>query len=1053
MEQQVTYMRGSRPVSTRYMQYERRIQRIGRIVSWIRKHKFLTAATIAAVTGLILLLLSSIGSFMSTFTYPDHVYGDAPAQNLIALFYHPRYEFAKAGNDPAWSEEVPIFPGEYQVRAYTKNGFGRIRYTQVLTFSILPRELSIRIDHGEYFYGDMSQDYVRSKTTVEGLADSDSIEGLYFSLTEDAAHSFSADVENFHIRNREGVDVTACYAIHIAEGSFTMKPRPITVRAENAEKEYDGLVWEAGEAKISAGSLVAGDSLVCRFESFPADVGIYAVMPHISIVNTDGNDVTEYYEVQAISGTLKVFPRVLALQSEGAKKIYDAKPLTNRNWGLVSGEIVLDHRLEVKVTGSQTAVGTSENVMQPTVLDKDGRDVSGNYTFDLQPGYLIVEPIVLKVKTDSAEKVYDGKPLSAGGELVDGKLLNGHKISIRCPVEPVNAGIYENTPKVVITNKQGVDVTLEGYRVETECGVLRITKRPLTFASGSAEKLYDGTALICYEYEFTSGKLGKQDGQESIYVVNFTGEQKDVGSSENTFGLFITSAAGNDTTKNYDITYIFGTLTVLENPNYKDPGISGGGNFDSDTKISFPDNGDGESGPVALLKGISGFHQDKRIYLRSTSYGDYNFVGWKRARPSPNYDTESSPLKFVGRTLAYFGNSTASLHIQRLDGCPVIMPYFTADPNGVFMDGNDCYFLNSINEFDIDLYPNLDYDNYEYADVMPSLEAQEKSYSRFVYSHYLQVPSSTKEELLNWAERVGISADSATLVGDIQQAVLTSAEYNLEAEEYPADVDVEIYFLTEAREGICQHFASAATLLYRVFGIPARYTVGFTTTVKNGTVTELYTDNAHAWVEIYVDGLGWIPIEVTPGGGGSGVGGSIAVSGYSATKYYDGKPFDLSAFKPYSIEKGFLRKGHRLEVTFHDVSKFVQPGSYELAVKKYAVYDKDGKDVTDQYKEISIKPGVLTILPRPIVITTGSAFKVYDGLPLQCLDYWISSGSLVSGDRLVLKMPTVLTEPGSVYNEIADLKILHYSGNQKKDVTKCYEIIYIFGELTVMAAP
>ena len=60
------------------------------------------------------------------------------------------------------------------------------------------------------------------------------------------------------------------------------------------------------------------------------------------------------------------------------------------------------------------------------------------------------------------------------------------------------------------------------------------------------------------------------------------------------------------------------------------------------------------------------------------------------------------------------------------------------------------------------------------------------------------------------------------------------------------------------KEGICQHYASSATVLFRALGIPARYTIGYTTHATANEWVEVTTENAHAWVEVYIDGVGWI---------------------------------------------------------------------------------------------------------------------------------------------------------------------------------------------------
>ncbi|MHB9148936.1 MAG: transglutaminase family protein [Thermoleophilia bacterium] len=73
-------------------------------------------------------------------------------------------------------------------------------------------------------------------------------------------------------------------------------------------------------------------------------------------------------------------------------------------------------------------------------------------------------------------------------------------------------------------------------------------------------------------------------------------------------------------------------------------------------------------------------------------------------------------------------------------------------------------------------------------------------------------------------------------------------------------------FLFDTRTGYCQHFAGAMALLLRLNGIPARVAVGFTTGEQVGTWTYLVTsNNAHAWVEAYFAGVGWLPFDATPG--------------------------------------------------------------------------------------------------------------------------------------------------------------------------------------------
>ena len=84
--------------------------------------------------------------------------------------------------------------------------------------------------------------------------------------------------------------------------------------------------------------------------------------------------------------------------------------------------------------------------------------------------------------------------------------------------------------------------------------------------------------------------------------------------------------------------------------------------------------------------------------------------------------------------------------------------------------------------------------------------------------------------------------------------------------------DVVDNFLSNSRQGFCVHFASAGTMILRQMGVPCRYVSGYCAkedSFKSGEndedICEVKDSQSHAWVEIYLDDFGWIPVEMTPG--------------------------------------------------------------------------------------------------------------------------------------------------------------------------------------------
>ena len=160
-------------------------------------------------------------------------------------------------------------------------------------------------------------------------------------------------------------------------------------------------------------------------------------------------------------------------------------------------------------------------------------------------------------------------------------------------------------------------------------------------------------------------------------------------------------------------------------------------------------------------------------------------------------------------------------------------------------------------------------------DADPSvLDRMEASYAAYAASRYTAVPDGYDElqTLCDEAKKDQKLTEAAD-IGDYIRAYLnTNYQYNASAPQPPEGADPIRYFLTESKQGYSVQFASAAVVMFRMFGLPARYVVGYAAPQSLFTQQEdgswhaiLQDDNAHAWAEVYISGQGWTPMEMTPG--------------------------------------------------------------------------------------------------------------------------------------------------------------------------------------------
>ncbi|MFW5895031.1 MAG: hypothetical protein ACOCU0_03780, partial [Bacillota bacterium] len=202
------------------------------------------------------------------------------------------------------------------------------------------------------------------------------------------------------IRDENGHDVGDDYQIETDYGLLAVRPdnaKPILeIQVSNIEKTYNGEVIEHEDDDywIPSDNLPDDHSIAFDIVGSLRDTGkikTYVDESTVKILNGNGMDVTNQFNLVFYEGSIEVQPRVIEVTSFSAEKYYDGEPLTSDIFYLSKGSLVEGDTITVDITGTQTEVGSSANTMDSIqVRDEDNRNVTMNYRINDREGRLVV---------------------------------------------------------------------------------------------------------------------------------------------------------------------------------------------------------------------------------------------------------------------------------------------------------------------------------------------------------------------------------------------------------------------------------------------------------------------------------------------------------------------------------------------------------------------------------------------------------------------------------------------------------------------------------------
>ena len=361
--------------------------------------------------------------------------------------------------------------------------------------------------------------------------------------------------------NGNGNDVTDCYEITYVNGTLWVTGRLITITAGSGTKVYDGTPLTNDNYMYDDTKLYSGDAITSvTITGSQTIAGSSGNVPSAAVIMNGETDKTANYDFTYVPGTLTVTPKALTITASSDSKVYDGTALikdTYTNTALATG----DNIESVTMTGSQTDVGTSDNVPSGAVIKNGSNEnVTSSYIITYTNGTLEVTAKAVTITANNASRPYDGTALTeAGFTTTDLETSDTHTFTVAMTAGSsiTNVGTHPNVIATVdgVAVTTGVGTSVGNYLVTTANGTLTISGKPIgngALATGftievgedNAITVKDGetTLTINTDYTIDANTTISASGRYSMRTIRGTGNYGGIAYIRNAIVNFQTDA-------------------------------------------------------------------------------------------------------------------------------------------------------------------------------------------------------------------------------------------------------------------------------------------------------------------------------------------------------------------------------------------------------------------------------------------------------------------------------------------------------------------------------
>ncbi|MBQ9306930.1 MAG: leucine-rich repeat protein, partial [Clostridia bacterium] len=298
--------------------------------------------------------------------------------------------------------------------------------------TITAKLLTLTVDKSTVVYDGLTHD--ESTFTLKGMVSGQEFTVSAWMATEAVlAGEYKSVLQpaSYAITTKAGENVTSSYAIAFVPGDLVITRRPVTVTATATSAEYTGKARTG--SKYTSTGLAEGDELTATITGSATVPGTYAdklVPSSVSVTDSQGEDVTDSYEITTVKGQLTVTKRKLTITANPVTVLYDGKEHGAEDVTadrLISGDTIYSFKKDGKASDPGTHTGLLK-ISDAVIHNAKGEDVSSYYNITYINGTLTIDIIPVEKIELSSTALY---------------LKTGEKVQVMAKVAPDDASLPE----------------------------------------------------------------------------------------------------------------------------------------------------------------------------------------------------------------------------------------------------------------------------------------------------------------------------------------------------------------------------------------------------------------------------------------------------------------------------------------------------------------------------------------------------------------------------------------------------------------------------------